>query len=147
MEEPNNREQTFLLRWRQPEVTMSELYIVSRDNTNGKQPLLTSVTSCQILQRMRIDCNAETVASGWRPWIKKSRCLRKELAQKELEIELKSSLMIKTRTDVQTKKHKDGGMSWWKDGQTKRQKHRESNGWMDRRVSGWTYGWIIECKL
>ena len=30
---------------RQPVVTISELYIVSRNNTNGKQPLLTSVTS------------------------------------------------------------------------------------------------------
>ena len=37
--------QKFLIHGRQPEVTISVLYIVSRNNTNGKQPLLTSVTS------------------------------------------------------------------------------------------------------
>ena len=59
-----------LIHGRQPEVTISELYIVSRNNTNGTQPLLTSVTSCQTRQRMRMDCNADIVTSGWRTWTK-----------------------------------------------------------------------------
>ena len=44
--------QTFLIHGRQPEVTISELYIVSRNNTNGKQPLLTSmkqVNACDLI--------------------------------------------------------------------------------------------------
>ena len=36
----------------------------------GKQPLLTSITSCQTRQLMRIDYKAEIVTSSWRPWIK-----------------------------------------------------------------------------
>ena len=51
------------------------LKCLSRNNTNGKQPLLTSVTSCQTRQRMRIDCKAGIVTSGWRPWIKNVSCL------------------------------------------------------------------------
>ena len=39
------RHRRFLIHRRQPEVTMSVLYIVPRNNTNGKHPLLTSVTS------------------------------------------------------------------------------------------------------
>ena len=56
----------------EPQVTISELY-VSRNNTNGKQPLSKSVTSCQTRQRMRIDCNAEIVTSGWCSWVKNVR--------------------------------------------------------------------------
>ena len=51
-------------------VPISELYIVSRKNTNGKQHIPSSVTSCQTRQRMRIDCDGEIVTCGWRPWIK-----------------------------------------------------------------------------
>ena len=35
------------------------IIFVSWKNTNERQPLLTSVTSCQTRQRMRIDCDAE----------------------------------------------------------------------------------------
>ena len=62
--------QTFLILGRQPEVTILQWYIVSRNSTNGKQPPLTSVTSCQTRRLMRIDCKAEIVTSTWRPWIK-----------------------------------------------------------------------------
>ena len=60
---------TFFIHGRQPEVTISKLYIVARNNTNGKQALLSAVTLV-LRQRMRIDYNAEIVTSGWRPWIK-----------------------------------------------------------------------------
>ena len=45
--------QTFSIHGRQREVIISELSIVARNNTNAKQPLLTSY---QTSQCMRIDC-------------------------------------------------------------------------------------------
>ena len=52
--------------------TGSHYFWIIYCHTNGKQPLVTSV-ACQTRQRMRIDCNAEIVASGWRPWIQNVR--------------------------------------------------------------------------